>query len=329
MFSISIIVPCHNSRQTIAPCLKAIQASMYKDFEIIIVDDHSSDDTAAIAQKFTDNVITLDTNKGSGNARKTGIQNSKADIICFIDSDIIIKPDTLSTIMNFFKRNPEVDAVTGLLSKEHPNRNFFSQYKNLYMNYTFRLLPERVTFLFGSIYAMRRKVGHSDQGNLRHTPDTEYGQKLFCQDKTIAFLKNLEVVHLKKYTFCSLIKNDFLVPFSWGRIFIRFQGLRQLGYNKTGFAHASKIQLTSVILTFLLTCSTAAGLFIPVVNAIPIILLIIWFSLNTRFFLFLLSERGIIFFLTGILTTLIDQIIMAFGIITGFLVQLTNNDRSF
>lgn len=321
---VSVIVPCHNRSKTIALCLAAIQASVYKDYEIIVVDDHSNDDTAAIARGFTDRVITLSDNKGSGNARRTGIENSTSSILCFIDSDIIIKPGTLSTIVDFLDGHADVDAVTGLLSKEHPNRDLFSQYKNLYMNYTFSLLPQRVTFIFGSIYAMRRKTGHTDQGDLRYAPDTEYGQKLIGQGRIIAFLKDLEVVHLKEYTFLSLIKNDFLVPFSWGKIFIRFQGWQQLGKNKTGFAHAPSKQLVGVIIAPLLGVLAAAGHFFPIANASALILLALWLTLNAGFFFFLLKERGILFLLAGVVITFIDQIVMALGITAGFCSELFN-----
>ena len=322
MAYVSIIVPCYNSSKTIAQCLNALRASIYKDYELIIVDDHSSDDTAAIAAQFTDKIISLKENKGSGQARKTGLLSSQADITCFIDSDIMIKPDTLSIIINYMEKHPEVDAVTGLLSKEHPNKNFFSQYKNLYMNYTFNLLPEKVAFLFGSVYAIKKKTTDASQGFLRYAPDTEHGQTLLGQRKTIAFLKNLEVVHLKKYTFFSLIKNDFWVPFSWARIFVRFRGWQQLGRNKTGFAHAPQRQLASIIITSILASFVIAGHFIAALNVLSCILLIIWLFLNTPFFLFLFKERGIRFLLSSIILTFIDQIIMAVGIIAGFYFQL-------
>ena len=190
------------------------------------------------------------------------------------------------------------------------------------MNYTFRLLPDRVSFLFGSIYAMKKKTGTADQGDLRWAPDTEYGQKLINRGKTIAFLKDLEVVHLKKYSFASLMKNDFLVPFSWAKMFVRFQGWRQLGKNKTGFAHAPKIQLLSVTIVPLLAFLAVIGHFIGAANTLSCILLLLWVLLNANFFLFLYKERGIVFLLAGTGITFIDQMVMALGIIAGFCSQL-------
>jgi len=76
--------------------------------------------------------------------------------------------------------HPDCAALTGLLSKEHPNAGFFSQYKNLYMHYIFKKMSERVTFMYGSINAFRKeelafispvltsvKTRHLDRGSRR------------------------------------------------------------------------------------------------------------------------------------------------------------------
>ena len=322
MARISIVIPCYNSRKTITECLTAIRKSIYKDYEIVVVDDHSSDNTVEIAARYADKVIPLSENKGSGNARQVGMEQSSSDIICFVDSDVLIKPQTVSMIMSFLSQHPEVDAVTGLLSKEHPHQNFFSQYKNLYMNYIFNLLPDRVTFLFGSICALRKQAGCPGDNALRHTPDTEFGQRLFLGGKTIAFLKDLGVVHLKSYTPLSFFKNDFRVPFSWAKIFVRFAGWRQLGRNKTGFAHASRTQLASVVVTASVFFLAGASFFVPSAGIGLYFLSIFWLTLNIRFFVFLFRERGSAFLLTCVPVTFADQLVMAFGIVAGIYSEL-------
>jgi len=145
-------------------------------------------------------------------ARNAGIETAQGDIIVLTDSDNVLMPDTLQRIEAFFSANSHISALTGLISKEHPNKDFFSQYKNLYMNYVFNKLPERVTFLHGSICAIRRNFVPFGDPQIK-TDDAERGQKLYNSGKEIAFLNTLEVIHLKKYNFLSLFRNDFLVPF--------------------------------------------------------------------------------------------------------------------
>jgi glycosyltransferase involved in cell wall biosynthesis len=314
---VSVIVPCYNSGATIESSLKAIRSSNFPVSELIVVDDHSGDDTARLAGFYADKVIHLDVNRGSGNARQIGVTQSTGEILCFVDSDIVIRPDTISQIVRFLSENPSVDAVTGRLAKHHPNDNFSSQYKNLYMHYIFGLLPERVSFIFGSLWGMRRSAVLRESCDMRYTPDTEYGQQLFQSGKTIAFSRDLDAVHLKKYTFWSLVVNDFRVPFSWAQLFMRFKGWKQLGKNKTGFAHSPKEQLFSVCLAPIIFLLTVTAFFAAAANLWLYPLLIIWLILNFQFLAFLHSEKGVLFSLKSAVMTLADQCIMALGIFCG------------
>ena len=68
-------------------------------------------------------------------ARNEGLKHARGDIIVFIDSDNVIYPDSLQIVADYFDQNPKISSVTDNVLIEHPNNNFFSQYKNLYMNY--------------------------------------------------------------------------------------------------------------------------------------------------------------------------------------------------
>lgn len=315
---LSVVIPAYNTEKTIERCLKAIRQSEYNDYELIVVDDGSQDQTTTIAKKYADKVIEHQKNLGRNYARISGVQACQGEIIVNVDSDIVIKPDTLSKIADYFYKNPAIDALTGLLSKEHPNPNFFSQYKNLYMHYIFKKLPERVTFLYGSIYAIRRMIMQACTVNVKVADDTSLGQQLFSTGKQIAFLNELEVIHLKKYNLLSFIKNDFQVSFDWAKIFLKFKGWQQLGRYKTGFLHSPKEQLMSVVLASLIFLMLFIGIFnysfIPAI----LFLILIWFLFNIRFFAFLARERKILFVILAFFTTLLDNVVMASGILCGF-----------
>ena len=200
---LSIIVPAYNAEETLHHCLKAIKNSSYKDFELIVVDDASTDGTFSIAIQYADKVIRQQHNQGQSQTRNDGIEHAKGDILLFIDADIVIENDTVLKVVDFLSKHPDVHALTGLLSLEHPNTDFFSQYKNLYMNFIFKKLPERVNFIYGSIHAIRRKDLVPYGTDIRKADDTALGQKLVHHRKKIAFLKDLEVIHHKKYGFSS------------------------------------------------------------------------------------------------------------------------------
>ncbi len=322
---ISVIVPAYNSEKTLQRCLTALQESLKKDFELIIIDDGSSDSTSAIARRFTEQVYLLPENKGRSFARNLGKVKASGDILVMIDSDILVFPDTLGKIENFFLTHEDADAVTGCLSVEHPHNNFFSQYKNLYMSFIFSLLPEKVNFLYGSIHAFRKDIQEEYEIDREVGEDTELGQRLTFKGLNIYFRQELEVIHLKNYSFLSWLKNDFLVPFPWSRLFLYFRGWEQVGENGVGFAHAPIRQLLAIALL---------GIFIVYfflllvfdLNLVPLpAIALLWFLCHLSFFYFLGKQKGFLFMLFSIPVTFLDNIVMGTGIAVGFLKHTLEN----
>jgi len=91
---ISIIIPTRNSGATLERCLCSISAQSFKDYELIIVDCHSTDGTAEIAKRFGATLI--ESKAGLPAARNLGFSASKGRIILSIDSDMILEPSVLA-----------------------------------------------------------------------------------------------------------------------------------------------------------------------------------------------------------------------------------------
>ena len=316
---ISIIVPTFNSALTIKSCLEGIRSSEGSRYELIVADDGSVDKTAAIAEQYADQIVLHPKNLGRSRARKTGVRASQGDILLFVDSDVVIRPDTILKVTDYFKKNPKVDAVTGLLSKEHPNQDFFSQYKNLYMNFIFSQLPEKITFLFGSIYAVRRKslILHDSEYELAE--DSAHGQRLVKRGKEIRFMRDLEAVHLKKYDLISLIKNDFRIPFNWAGILVKYRGWKRLFRGGTGYLHSPKGQLASVLIVFTMALLWILFSIVNLKTPILGLLFLLWVVVNARFFIFFYRAKRFSFTLISIVWTFLDQMIMVSGILCGFI----------
>ncbi|MCX5657310.1 MAG: glycosyltransferase family A protein, partial [Candidatus Omnitrophica bacterium] len=159
--------------------MRAIRDSQYRDYELIVVDDSSSDNTAKSASAFADRVIVLEQHSGVNTARRAGYKVARGEVLMNIDSDVLIFPDTLGKIACLFRERPEIDALTGMLSKNHPHLNFSSQYKNLYMHFTFRQLPDKATFIYGSLFAIRTALAKEYTSDIPRVEDTLFGQWIF------------------------------------------------------------------------------------------------------------------------------------------------------
>lgn len=106
---ISIIIPFYNVELYIKDCLKSLEAQTYRGFEIIAVNDGSTDDSANIVRQFAEkssmNIRLIEQeNAGVSSARNAGIKNAKGDYICFIDSDDMVRPNYLEVMVNIVKQ---------------------------------------------------------------------------------------------------------------------------------------------------------------------------------------------------------------------------------
>ncbi len=106
----SVIIPVYNSENYVAQTLQSVLSQTYSDFEIIIVDDGSTDKSIDICQQFQDARIKIihQQNRGLAGARNTGIRHAQGEYLAFIDSDDLWLPEKLAKHMQHFKRSPEV-----------------------------------------------------------------------------------------------------------------------------------------------------------------------------------------------------------------------------
>ena len=104
---ISIIIPAFNAEKYIEKCILSILNNTYQNFEIIIVDDGSTDKTKEIIHSFNDNRIKIinQKRKGPGSARNKGLSISKGEYIYFMDSDDTINSNTLDLLINNIEDN--------------------------------------------------------------------------------------------------------------------------------------------------------------------------------------------------------------------------------
>ena len=112
MPKVSVIIPTYNSAQYIAEAIESVLAQTYKDYEIIVVDDGSIDNTREVLKPFMDKIIYVyKENGGQASARNLGIKMSKGEYIAFLDSDDIWLPQKLELQVELLDSRPEVGLV--------------------------------------------------------------------------------------------------------------------------------------------------------------------------------------------------------------------------
>lgn len=111
---VSVIIPTYNRADTIKRSIESVLRQSYQNFEVIVIDDGSTDDTCRVVDEIGDSricYIKSDRRMGANAARNTGIQRAKGEYIAFQDSDDIWRKDKLKMQMDLFREKDDVDII--------------------------------------------------------------------------------------------------------------------------------------------------------------------------------------------------------------------------
>lgn len=135
----SVIVPMYNASKSIRLCLDSILRQNFDDYEVIIINDGSTDDSGFICREIANgnDKVLLYTfeNGGVGKARRRGIQRARGDFLIFVDVDDFISPDLLNTLAGIIEFQGDVELIryhSNLINDdEHKNHQRYNSDVNL------------------------------------------------------------------------------------------------------------------------------------------------------------------------------------------------------
>jgi glycosyltransferase involved in cell wall biosynthesis len=117
-------MPVHNRADVLARAVESVLAQSLREFELVIVDDGSTDDSVAIAKSFKDQrikLVELRENRGGNVARNAGVRAASAPLIAFLDSDDTYLPEKLERVVHEFERRPELELLVDSFIKVQPS----------------------------------------------------------------------------------------------------------------------------------------------------------------------------------------------------------------
>lgn len=112
--AINVIIPTYNRARLIGDAIASVLSQKFADFELIIVDDCSKDDSKEVVASWTDprvRLIALERNGGSNVARNAGIRAARAPLLCFLDSDDLYLPGKLDYVARAFAADPGLGVL--------------------------------------------------------------------------------------------------------------------------------------------------------------------------------------------------------------------------
>ena len=252
---VSVIVPAHNAGTHLENCLSCLQASVGCRYEILVVDDASTDHTRKIALQMGAYVVQLQTKSGPAAARNSAVGQCRGKDLAFIDSDVLVTEDVLQQLRDALK-DASVAAVFGSYDTCPKARNFVSVFKNLMHHFFHQRSAGNARTFWSGCGAIKKNIfedigGFDERFSLPGVEDIELGMRLTERGHSIILDPSIQAKHTKKWTLKSLMYTDiFRRGIPWTRLMLNRDGL----YDRlnTSRGHRASVLLAGIMA--LMTC---------------------------------------------------------------------------
>jgi glycosyltransferase involved in cell wall biosynthesis len=170
---VSIVIPAYNEESYLPACLDAIAAQTVRPFEVIVVDNNSTDRTAQVAARYPFVRILPQPRQGRVFAVTAGLDAAIGDIIGRIDADTQLAPDWIALVATYFAEHPGVVAVTGkCYFGDMPLKRTLSAVHAFFYHYIHKWIA-RGEILWGSNMAIRRRTWQDVRANCANRTDID------------------------------------------------------------------------------------------------------------------------------------------------------------
>ncbi|MBI2667511.1 glycosyltransferase [Candidatus Woesearchaeota archaeon] len=309
---ISIIIPAYNSKDTIEKCLTFIFKSKYKNFEVIVVDDCSTDNLYLTAKKFPCKLIRLKERFGPAKARNVGASKAKGNILVFLDSDCIVGENWLNSIVRNFKEYNI--GATAAQYNDSISKSFIAKFAFYELLFRERKFDKFVNTIPSCNFACKKEIFEEINGFSEDfrgaSEDLEFSYRLGKITK-ILWDPSISVTHHSRNKMNEYIKQQFISSRDDVPLFIRQPNLllEDTFEDKTNYLEVISLGLflTFVFLSF----------FMLINQYIILMPLIFTFILNINFMNFIRIKENIIFSIKSIFLVYLRDFVWFMGALVG------------
>jgi glycosyltransferase involved in cell wall biosynthesis len=290
---ISVIIPAYDSAREVAECVAAVAASLTPSDEIIVVDDGSTDETAAVASAAGARVL-RQANRGPAAARNLGAASARGDVLMFVDADVVVAPDAIARATDALATSLDVAAVFGSYDARPRARGLVSQYRNLLHHYVHQHGNEDASTFWAGCGAVRRDAfvavgGFDERTAWRAIEDIEFGYRLRRAGFRVRLDKYLRGTHLKRWTLARMLRTDLLLRAApWTRL-IRRSSVAPADLN-LGVTQRLSVALVAAGMLCLAVAVARPAFALGAAATLALVV-----ALNRELYRFLYRERGLAF----------------------------------
>ncbi|MDG3005803.1 glycosyltransferase family 2 protein [Paludisphaera mucosa] len=296
--SLSVVVPVHNGGRDFERCLRRLRESSWARFELLVVDDGSTDDSGPVAVRHGASVLRHDRPLGPAAARNLGAEKATGELIFFLDADVAVHPDTIERGMTRFLDDPGLTALFGSYDDRPLAPGIVSRFRNLLHHYVHQqgdfVDDARPAHTFWTGCGMIRRAAFREFGGfdprLYARPsieDIELGYRLTRAGRKIVLARDVQATHMKRWTLFEVVRTDvFRRGVPW-MLLIKRSGTVETDLN------VQAAQKLSVAATGGLLLATAALPMTAWAGAVAVACAGGVVALNTPLYRFLARRRGV------------------------------------
>ncbi len=216
---ISIVIPNYNGADTIGECLTAAFASKYTDFEVVVVDDCSGDNSVEIIKKVPCKLVCIEKRSGTSKARNIGAESSTGDFIFFTDADCLLQEDTLSLVNKTLSETDSTTIVGGTYTRMPHDKDFFSIFQSVYVNYSETKKNDNPDYIAAHAMIIDaltfRKSGGFPEVFLPIIEDVEFSHRLRRSGCRLIMDPGIQVRHIFNFSLVRSLRNAFKKSAYW------------------------------------------------------------------------------------------------------------------
>ncbi len=297
---LSVVIPVHNGGRDFGRCLRGLRDSTRSDYELVVVDDGSTDGSADLAGATGARVIRVPTRLGPAAARNAGALAASAPLIFFLDADVAVHPDTLDRAMARFDADPGLAGLFGSYDDSPAAPGLVSRFRNLLHHHvhqsgTFEDDARPARTFWTGCGLIRRDVfleaGGFDPKLYRRPAieDIELGYRVTRAGHRILLARDVQATHLKRWTLAEMIRTDVYCRGVPWLLLMKRSGVVETDLN------VSRSQRACVAATALGLLGAAASPWSPSLLALLPASVAAIVALNRDFYRFLARRRGPLF----------------------------------
>jgi glycosyltransferase involved in cell wall biosynthesis len=293
---LSIIIPVHNSAETLVTCLTSIQNNGGTNIELVVVDDGCTDSSSHNLSQFRAKVIRTGSRIGPARARNLGALAATGAILVFLDADVCIHTDTISRIRASFTRDPDLSALIGSYDDEPAEPGIVSQYRNLLHYYMHQKGRKTASTFWAGCGAIRANIfeefgGFAGVYDHPSVEDIELGYRLHAKHHKILLDREIQVKHLKRWRLGKMLKTDVVrrgLP--WMKLILRDKRMP----NDLNLRLDQRLSVALVYLAVLFTATSATAFpaYALELRYLALVMIAFVVALNFPFYRFLARRRS-------------------------------------